>query len=83
MAYCMYDVVPKTATTDRDNQNRVPGFVELHASWTFPNMNPCSDEILSKPIPSASVFAVCLNHDSQKNVNMQHDCFIVTVITVP
>lgn len=56
-AYCVYDVVPKTVTTNRDNQNRLSGFVELHVSWTFLNMNHCSDEILSKPVPSASVVA--------------------------
>uniref|UniRef100_A0A0R3RW22 Protein zwilch n=1 Tax=Elaeophora elaphi TaxID=1147741 RepID=A0A0R3RW22_9BILA len=57
IAYCVYDIVPKTVTTDQDNQNRVPGFVELHVSWTFSNMNRCYDGILSKPIPSASVVA--------------------------
>ncbi|EFO23952.1 hypothetical protein LOAG_04537 [Loa loa] len=56
-AYCTYDVIPKTVTTDRDNQNRVSGFVELHVSWTLANINRFSDGILSKPIPSASVVA--------------------------
>ncbi|CAG9537075.1 unnamed protein product [Cercopithifilaria johnstoni] len=60
IAYCMYDVVPKMVTTDRDNQNKVSGFVELHVSWTLANRNHCSDEILSKPVPSASVIAKIL-----------------------
>ncbi|VDO43396.1 unnamed protein product [Onchocerca flexuosa] len=55
--YCVYDVVPKTVKTDRDNQNRISGFVEFHVSWTSSNMNRCFDGILSKPIPSASVVA--------------------------
>uniref|UniRef100_A0A8R1TRE1 Protein zwilch n=1 Tax=Onchocerca volvulus TaxID=6282 RepID=A0A8R1TRE1_ONCVO len=55
--YCMYDVIPKTVTTDQDNQNRISGFVEFHVSWTISNMNRCFDGILSKPLPSASVVA--------------------------
>ncbi|KAL3989606.1 hypothetical protein ACH3XW_28355 [Acanthocheilonema viteae] len=57
IACCVYDVIPKIVTSDQDNQNRVSGFVELHVSWTFTNTNPCSDRILSKPVPSASVVA--------------------------
>ncbi|MCP9263161.1 BMA-ZWL-1 [Dirofilaria immitis] len=55
ITYCVYDVVPKM--TDRDNQNRVSGFVEFHVSWKSSNMSHCSDGILSKPAPSASVVA--------------------------
>uniref|UniRef100_A0A1I8EDR8 Protein zwilch n=1 Tax=Wuchereria bancrofti TaxID=6293 RepID=A0A1I8EDR8_WUCBA len=55
-AYCVYDVIPKTVTTNQD-QNRLSGFVELHVSWTFSNMNHCCNGILSEPVPSASVVA--------------------------
>lgn len=57
-AQCVYDVVPETNNTGKDDQARVSAFVELDVSWKFSNKKHCYGGLLSMPPPFASTVIV-------------------------